>query len=145
MPETGADLRQVAREQRDWLLRHDHEIGENRADREINKLKFENLKTHVDEKMAELNKSIEELKSILKWAGGLIVSLMISFMAWALLQQYNANEQAKTDLKQQVEILRQNKEAVSSRGRLQATQERIEESLSPTGTAEATPRTDSDR
>jgi len=54
----------------------------------------------------KLAESFAELKNMLKWAGGLVVSIMLSFMAWALLQQYNSNETQKKDLQTQLNLLK---------------------------------------
>jgi hypothetical protein len=49
---------------------------------------------------------IARLESALKWAGGIIVSLTLTVLGWALLQQINANEAQKKDMQQQLDLLR---------------------------------------
>lgn len=85
------------------LREHETRISENTHD-------LKNLRQIVDIKLEQIKGDIGDLRNILKWAGGLIVSLMLSFMAWALLQQYNANEAAKNDLQQQLNLLRTQQE-----------------------------------
>jgi DNA repair exonuclease SbcCD ATPase subunit len=91
-----------------------------KAEREIadNRHAINNNQTVFDIRLGQISKSIEELKNILKWAGGLIVTLMISFMSWSALQQYNANETQKRDLQNQVELLRSNQNADKDREKI---------------------------
>ena len=87
---------------------HDRAIAENRH-------QLANARQVMDIKLDTIDKNVTELKNALKWAGGLIVSLMLSFMAWAALQQFNANEQQKKDLKEQIELLQRSKQAAGER------------------------------
>jgi hypothetical protein len=95
----------------DMLERHDREIAENRHG-------LTGTKQVFDIRFGQVMESIEELKSILKWAGGLIVTLMISFMSWSALQQYNANETQKADLQQQIKMIESQDQAAKDRERL---------------------------
>lgn len=70
-----------------------------------------NHKMVTDIKLDGLVKLVAELKSQLKWAGGLIVMLFISTLTWSLNQQYNANESQKKDMQQQLVILREQERA----------------------------------
>lgn len=70
-----------------------------------------NHKMVTDIKLDGLVKLVAELKSQLKWAGGLIVMLFISTLTWSLNQQYNANEAQKKDMQQQLTILREQERA----------------------------------
>ena len=70
-----------------------------------------NTKQIFQIKLDQVVTSLDELKNILKWAGGLIVTLMISFMSWSALQQYNANETQKRDLQQQITLIKSQEQA----------------------------------
>lgn len=74
---------------------------------------------------------IDRLESGLKWAGGLIVSLVLTVLGWAVVQQINANEAQKKEMAQQIELLQQ-----QERARVQARSE-ILSRLPPAGAAEA--------
>jgi len=73
--------------------------------------KNDELATKVEEKHQAVLTVIGELKSILKWAGGLVVMLFISTLTWSLAQQYSANEAQKKDMQQQLDILREQERA----------------------------------
>jgi hypothetical protein len=119
VPEFGdRDLREICRDQQSTLNTHDRQIAENRHD-------MNNLRQIIELKLEAVQKDVAELTNILKWAGGLIVSLMLSFMGWALLQQYNANEAQKRDLQQQVQLVRQQQAADA---RIQQNSERLDAS-----------------
>lgn len=106
------------------LNRHEREIADNRHG-------ITNAKEVFEIKLSQVVSSIEELKNILKWAGGLIVTLMISFMTWSALQQYNANESQKKELQQQVDLLRSQDQANSDRQRIL---QELQKDLGPSGT-----------
>lgn len=73
--------------------------------------KNDELALKVEEKHTAVLSVIGELKSILKWAGGLVVMLFISTLTWSLAQQYSANEAQKKDMQQQLDILREQERA----------------------------------
>lgn len=84
---------------------------------QVTKITLENLertgKDRHDTLVASANSrhsavlaNIARLESALKWAGGIIVSLTLTVLGWALLQQFNANEAQKKDLQQQLDLLR---------------------------------------
>jgi hypothetical protein len=86
------------------------------------------LDNHVsltEVKLTNMEKSISRIESALKWAGGLIVSLLLTVLGWAVIQQINANESQKNELRQQQILLQQ---------QLQQEEERVE---SATRAAEA--------
>lgn len=60
----------------------------------------------VEVKLQALDEKTDRIESILKWVGGLFITLFLSTLTWSLTQQYNANEQVKRDLQAQVELLR---------------------------------------
>jgi len=70
-----------------------------------------NHKMITEIKLDNVLKVVAELKSQLKWAGGLIVMLFISTLTWSLTQQYNANEAQKKDMQQQLDMLREQERA----------------------------------
>ena len=131
MPDTGRDWREVARD-------HDTRIDSAHDQVSENRHKLNNLEMTINIRLDQLKAEFQDLRNILKWAGGLIVSLMISFMGWALLQQFNANETAKADLQRQVELLEQ---AQENERRLR-NQERV---LIESGVAEPAATTNSSR
>lgn len=65
----------------------------------------------VDANHKAVTEKVEEIRKAILWAGGLIVSIMLSVLGWAVLQQFNANESQKQDLQQQIELLRQGEAA----------------------------------
>src|SRR5688500_10391695 len=111
------------------LNKHEREIAENRHNINGNAQIF-------DIRLGQITKSIEELKNILKWAGGLIITLMISFMSWSALQQYNANEEQKRDLENQIQIIQGNEKAERDRQRIL---KELREELVSGGTITTTP------
>ncbi|MGN6819309.1 MAG: hypothetical protein ACTHJR_11635 [Sphingomonas sp.] len=54
-----------------------------------------------------LDEGLDRVEGIIKWAGGLIVTLIISVLGWALVQQWNANEAQKRDLQQKIEMMQE--------------------------------------
>ena len=46
----------------------------------------------MEDNHKEVSDKVDQLLSGLKWAGGLIVSLLLSVLGWSVLQQINANE-----------------------------------------------------
>ena len=74
------------------------------------------VKSQNERHQAVLN-MIARLESALKWAGGLVVSLTLAVLGWALMQQVNANEAQKKDMQQQLDLLRAQ---TAERERLQA-------------------------
>lgn len=49
--------------------------------------------------------NLARLENALKWAGSIIISLMLTVLGWAVVQQINANEAQKKDMQQQLELL----------------------------------------
>lgn len=82
-------------------LGHDHLLHQQSVEAQL-KL----LDQTAESRHRNLAENFAELKNALKWALGLIVSIIISFASWALLQQYNANEAQKKDMQQQIDLLR---------------------------------------
>lgn len=68
--------------------------------------KLDSLSKLMEQRHAQQDANVKELTSTLKWAGGLIVSLVLAVLGWSLVQQYNANESTKTDLQQQLNLLK---------------------------------------
>jgi hypothetical protein len=83
-----------------------------------NRHEIANARQVIEIRLTQLGTNIQELRGALKWAGGLIISLMLSFMGWAALQQYNANEQQKKDLETQVQLLEREDKAANDRDRI---------------------------
>lgn len=61
----------------------------------------------IDTTHTETNTKIDKIESAIKWAGGLIVSLVLTVLGWAVIQQINANESQKKEMQQQIELLKQ--------------------------------------
>jgi len=95
-----------------------------------------NHKAVTEIELRTLKALVVELKSQLKWAGGLIVMLFISTLTWSLAQQYSANEAQKKDMAQQIELLKEQERARN------ASRSEILSRL-PAGTTEATDTTGS--
>lgn len=68
---------------------------------------IEGVNESANERSVKQEKGFEEVKSILKWAGGLIISLILTVLGWALVQQVNANDAQRSDMKQQLELIRE--------------------------------------
>lgn len=79
--------------------------------RMVAEVKFEQIDKKIDATHAETNSKIDKIEAAIKWAGGLILTTILSVMAWAVSQQINANEAQKRDLAQQVELLKQQERA----------------------------------
>lgn len=109
---------------------------------QITGIKLDNLDKKIVETHAESKAQAEEIKSILKWAGGLILMLFLSTMTWSLSQQYTANEATKKDLTAQVELL---KESGRSQAAARADRQIILEKLGAPGATEASSTTVSGR
>lgn len=116
------------------ITQHDREIAEQRHE-------LKNAKTVFELKLQQVVNSLDELKRIMKWAGGMIVTLMISFMSWSALQQYNSNERQKDELAQQIRLIQNQEQATKDR---EAILRQLRDDLSASG-AEATVTTDSSR
>lgn len=107
MVEESQDIRDL----REKVEKHEREIAANAHD-------LKNHRQVLDIKLDTLTTNVTELKNALKWAGGLIISLMLSFMAWAALQQFNANETTKRDLQEQVNLLKNQEKAALERDQI---------------------------
>lgn len=86
--------------------------------RAVAEQQFKMLDQKIDTKTVETNtkidgtnSKIDEIKSALKWAGGLIVSLILTVLGWAVAQQLNSNEAQKKDMQQQIQLLQQQERA----------------------------------
>lgn len=104
---------------------------------QVTGIKLDALDTKLVTTHAETNGKIDEIKSIIKWAGGLIMMLFLSTMTWSLSQQYSANEATKKDLTAQVELL---KESGRNQAAARADRQIILEKLGAPGATE-TPNT----
>jgi len=77
----------------------------------VTNLKLENMEKASDERHAVVAEKVTRLESAIKWAGGLIVSLVLTVLGWAVLQQINANEAQKKDMQQQIKLLEEQERA----------------------------------
>lgn len=73
--------------------------------------RHEALTTLLEEKIETVTGATKRLEGALKWAGGLIISVMIAVMGWSFVQQVNANEATKTELAHQVDLLKTQEQA----------------------------------
>jgi cytoskeletal protein RodZ len=85
-----------------------HDIRNFRA---VTEGEFRLIHNKIDTTHTETNGKIDKLESGLKWAGGLVVSLILSVLGWAVLQQINANEAQKKDMAQQIQLLQSQERA----------------------------------
>lgn len=58
-----------------------------------------------EERNASLVASVKEIKSILTWVGGTMISMILAVLAWSLIQQYNANDAQQKALQEQIVAL----------------------------------------
>jgi cytoskeletal protein RodZ len=91
---------------------------------------FKLVNAKIETTHKDTGEKIDKIESAIKWAGGLIVSLMLTVLGWAVLQQINANESQKKEMAQQIELLQQQENA-----RVQARSEIL--SRLPPGTTDA--------
>lgn len=54
-----------------------------------------------------VTEKVEEIRKAILWAGGLVISIMLSVLGWAVLQQISANEAQKQELQQQIKLLQE--------------------------------------
>lgn len=85
-----------------------HAIANFRA---VTEVELRLINTKIETTHNETNEKIDKIESAIKWAGGLIVSLMLTVLGWAVVQQLNANEATKKDMSQQIKILEQQEAA----------------------------------
>lgn len=64
--------------------------------------KLEDREQLHDERNAALTESVKEIKQILTWVGGTMISMILAVLAWSLLQQYNANAAQQQALHDQI-------------------------------------------
>lgn len=69
------------------------------------------IKTDFEVKHGELARSLSKIESLLKWAGSLIISLILGVLGWSLLQQITNNAQQQKDLQAQIKLLEQQERA----------------------------------
>jgi hypothetical protein len=73
---------------------------------QITQYKLESLEKAGEERHDVLTGMVTRLESALKWAGGLLISLILTVLGWSLLQQVNANESQKKDVQQQLDLMK---------------------------------------
>lgn len=78
---------------------------------QITQIKLDNLDKDGQARHESLGASFNKLESALKWAGGLVVSLMLTVLGWAVMQQINSNETTKKEMAQQIQMLQQQEQA----------------------------------
>ncbi len=66
-----------------------------------------NHATVTEIKLNNLSDKFDRMENILKWVGGLLVTMFLSTLAWSLSQQYLSNETAKRDLQAQIALLKE--------------------------------------
>lgn len=111
------------------VTQHDREIAEQRH-------ALKNSNSVFEIKLQQVVTSLAELKRVMQWAGGLIVTLMISFMSWSALQQYNTNERQKDELAQQIRLIQSQEQAAKDR---EAILRQLREELDASGTVTTIP------
>lgn len=54
-----------------------------------------------------INDKLDRQEGIMKWAGGLLFSLILAVLGWSLLQQISANSAQMENNEKQIELLRE--------------------------------------
>ncbi len=72
---------------------------------------FKLIHQKIDTTHADTNTKIDKIEAAIKWAGGIIISLMLTVIGWAVMQTLNANEAQSKEMKQQIELLQQQERA----------------------------------
>jgi hypothetical protein len=78
---------------------------------EVTELKLENIKNEATIRHQQVLEGQARIERVLKWAGSLVVSLTLSALAWALVQQINANEAQKRDMAASIKLLEEAQKA----------------------------------
>jgi hypothetical protein len=86
-------------------------LNHSRATREMLNLHIQKTELQLD----QVTSLVRMVVSILKWAGGLIVSLLLTVLGWSVVQQFNANEAQKHDLQRQIQLLSAQREVEALR------------------------------
>jgi hypothetical protein len=79
--------------------------------RAVTEVQLRQLDTKIDTTHQETNGKIDKIEAAIKWAGGLIISLMLAVIGWAVTQTLSANESQSKEMKQQIELLKQQESA----------------------------------
>lgn len=79
--------------------------------RAVTEVQLRQLDTKIDTTHAETNSKIDKIEGAIKWAGGIIISLMLAVIGWAVTQTLSANESQSKEMKQQIELLKQQESA----------------------------------
>ena len=86
-------------------------LNHSRTTRELLNLHIQKTELQLD----QVTSLVRMVVSILKWAGGLIVSLLLTVLGWSVVQQVNANEAQKQDLQRQIQLLSAQREVEALR------------------------------
>lgn len=66
------------------------------------------IESHEDlcaERYGNINKSLGEVKGILKWAGTTLFGIIIALLGFLAAQQFNANDSARKQAEMKIELL----------------------------------------
>ncbi len=69
------------------------------------------VKKDFEAKHNELTTNLQKIESLLKWAGSLLITLILGVLGWSLLQQITNNSQQQKDLQAQIKLLEQQERA----------------------------------
>jgi hypothetical protein len=99
------DLERTASEVKTELTRTAQELKSNQA------ASAATVKADFEAKHGEVTTAISKIESLLKWAGSLIITLILGVLGWSLLQQITNNQQQQKDLQSQIKLLEQQERA----------------------------------
>lgn len=72
---------------------------------------LKNLETSMATNHKAMADKVEDIRKAILWAGGIVISVMLSVLGWAVLQQINANEAQKQGMEDQIRILQESERA----------------------------------
>lgn len=74
-------------------------------------LHLSGLEKSIESNHKAVTEKVEDIRKAILWAGGLVISIMLSVLGWAVLQQISANEAQKQELQQQIRLLQESDRA----------------------------------
>jgi len=67
--------------------------------------RYRDIKDAIKHVEDSFNKSTDEIKGILKWAGGILFSIILTLLGFLATQQFNANDQARKSAEIKIDML----------------------------------------
>lgn len=87
---------------RDLVRDTRHELTQHRQATEIH---LAHIERQIEDSAKNTNMKIDRVESVIKWAGSLLVTLLLSVLGWSVVQQITANQMQQQELKRQIELL----------------------------------------